>query len=208
MGRKTGPVCMIAGAAFIILALLLLLHNSNEDNMAGQAADAVLPKIQSTIAQQNIPGETYTRLPDGQAPEQSYEMTVTEIDGYGYIGYLSIPVLDLNLPVMSEWDYTRLKIAPCRHFGSTKSNDLVIAGHNYRRHFGKLRSLHSGDLVLFTDMDGEITTYAVGAVEVLAPTAIEEVKNSAWDLTLYTCTYGGESRIVVRCKKMNPADIS
>ncbi len=31
----------------------------------------------------------------------SDKMTVMEIDGYGYIGYLSIPALSLELPVLS-----------------------------------------------------------------------------------------------------------
>ena len=29
-----------------------------------------------------------------------------------------------------RWDYDRLKIAPCRQFGSTRTDDLVIAAHN------------------------------------------------------------------------------
>lgn len=53
-------------------------------------------------------------------------MTVVEINGYDYVGYLSVPKLDLELPVMSDWDYDRLKTVPCRHFGSTKTDDLVI----------------------------------------------------------------------------------
>ena len=69
-------------------------------------------------------------LPDPYDPE----MTVVEIDGYGYVGVLTIPTLELELPVMSEWDAARLKIAPCRYSGSTKTRDLVIAGHNYTTH--------------------------------------------------------------------------
>jgi sugar phosphate isomerase/epimerase len=83
-------------------------------------------------------------------------MTVKEINGYDYIGYLSVPVLELELPVMSEWDYQRLRRAPCRQFGSTKTDDLVIAAHNYPAHFGRFSQLHSGDLLTFTDLDGSL----------------------------------------------------
>lgn len=128
-------------------------------------------------------------------------MTVIEIDGYGYIGYLSLPALGLELPVLSEWDYTRLKTAPCLYYGSVKTDNMVIAAHNYTRHFGKLSQLKPGDTIRFTDMDGTVYTYQVGDLEILPPTATEEMITSDWELSLYTCTYGGGSRVTVRCER-------
>lgn len=96
-------------------------------------------------------------------------MTVVEINGYDYVGYLSVPKLDLELPVMSDWDYVRLKTAPCRHFGSTKTDDLVIAAHNYQSHFGRLKELEIGDAVTFTDMDGVVIRYEVAGTGTVAP---------------------------------------
>ena len=55
---------------------------------------------------------------------------------------------------MSDWDYGRLKMAPCRQFGSAATDDLVIAGHNYINHFGSLGMLKAGDSVTFTGTDG------------------------------------------------------
>ena len=133
------------------------------------------------------------------------ELTVVEIDGYDYIGYLSIPALELTLPVMSEWDYERLKIAPCRQFGSPQTDDLVIAAHNYKTHFAYLSSLSPGDSVTFTDMDGTVNTYTVDKLETLTPTSVDAVQNSGYDLVLYTCTYGVDTRIAVFCTRSSPA---
>ena len=130
---------------------------------------------------------------------EELKMVIKEIDGYGYIGYLSIPALQLDLPVMSEWDYGRLKISPCRYYGSTKTDNLVIAAHNYRFHFGYLGHLKIGDTVVFTDMESEKHIYQVTSVEQLMPTDVDKVKDSGDDLILYTCTYGGAKRITVRC---------
>ena len=58
-----------------------------------------------------------------------------------------------------------------------------------------------GDTVQFTDMKGKVYIYEVGDIEILPPTATEEMIVSDWDLTLYTCTYGGESRVTVRCER-------
>lgn len=182
------------GAALLIAALSLLLYNWTENVNAGNAADEILPVIIEAI-EESEDNSTEDVI------ETDTEMTVEELEGYGYIGYLSIPVLELELPVMSEWDYTRLKIAPCRYFGSTKTDDLVICGHNYTRHFGTLKNLQPGDQVFFTDMDGETITYEVKEVETLQPTQISEMIESDYDLTLYTCTYGGQSRVTVRCSR-------
>ena len=108
---------------------------------------------------------------------------------------------ELKLPVMSKWDYTRLQIAPCRQFGSSRTDDLVIAAHNYRNHFGRLKELAVGDSVAFTDMEGIVNTYRVEKVETLQPTEVAAVQNSGHDLVLYTCTKGGKTRVTVFCDR-------
>lgn len=194
MAKKAGIALVLAGTVVIGSALSLLLYNRMEDAQAGQNAENLLGKVQEEIRQTT--GEDNT--PEVSQPE---EMPVVEIDGYGYIGYLTIPALDLELPVMSEWDYTRLKLAPCRQFGSTRTDDLVIAGHNYKKHFGYLSELKPGDTVIFTEMDGAENTYAVEEIKTLEPTQVDEVQNSGYDLVLYTCTYSGATRTTVFCNR-------
>ncbi len=66
-----------------------------------------------------------------------------KIDGNYYIGVLTIPSLDLSLPVMEDWDDEKLKISPCRYAGSLYQKNLVIAGHNYQRHFNGIEPCRS-----------------------------------------------------------------
>ena len=128
------------------------------------------------------------------------DMPLQEVDGIAYVGYLTIPVLDLELPVISETNLRNLKQAPCRYTGSVYLNNLVIGAHNYARHFGKISDLLQGDKVYFTDMDGNRFSYQVADFEVLKPQQAEELTNSGWDLTLYTCTLSGQTRFTVRCE--------
>ena len=190
MKKKIGIAFMISGLAFILFAAALLLYNNYESRLAQEQSQALMNSIIDAV------NENQT-----QADPFDEEMKVVEIDGYGYIGYLSIPELNLNLPVMSEWDYSRLKIAPCRYYGSTKTDNLVVAAHNYRSHFGYLGRLGQGSAVTFTDMDGNQKTYTVTSVEELKPSDSDKVKDTGDDLILYTCTYRGVSRIVVRCSE-------
>lgn len=194
MKNKLGTLCMLLGTVLIVAALSLFLWNRREADQAAEAVETILPRVVEQIA------ETAAEAP---APPDPFDpaMTETEIDGYLYIGYLSIPALGLELPVMSDWDYTRLTIAPCRYSGSTKTDDLVIAAHNYARHFGGLSGLSGGEEVYFVDMDNVVSSYTVVCVEILSPTAVEEMTNGEYDLSLYTCTYGGRSRVTVRCDR-------
>ena len=187
MRHKSGTICMILGAALILTALSLFIWNKWDDRRAGTSADDILPRLEEQIGDSNSPNPYDSR------------MSEAEIDGYSYIGYLSLPSLGLELPVMSDWSYPQLRIAPCRYYGSVKTGDLVIAAHNYSRHFGNIRDLMPGDIVYFTDMDGQVSEYEVVEVNILNPMDVEEMTSSGYALTLFTCTYGGQSRVTVRC---------
>lgn len=141
----------------------------------------------------------YVGVPLEFLDPSAFEMTEVEIDGYFYIGYLSIPAIDLELPIMSDWDYDKLRVAPCRYYGSVMGENLVLMAHNYRSHFGPISRLKEGDSVIFTDMDGIVTEYEVVTQDVLDPYAVEEMTTGDFDLTLFTCTYGGRSRVTVYC---------
>ena len=202
MRSKLGNLCMVLGVALVLTALSLFLYNQWEASGAEQSVQALLPQLQQQLQERQEEQAESGKVPPEQLDPKNYEMTDAEIEGYAYIGYLSIPALRLELPVMSQWDYERLKIAPCRYEGSTKSDDLVLLAHNYGKHFGTLKNLVPGDEVFFTDMDDVISRYQVVTVEILTPDAVEEMVAGEYDLTLFTCTYGGQNRVTVRCDRV------
>ena len=195
MRRKIAITLMAVGILLIGFAMGLLIYNNYENKKAQESAEQLIETIRLSIAENELKDEIIDPFDE--------EMTVKEINGYGYIGYISVPALNIDLPVMSEWDYGRLKISPCRYYGSTKTDNLVIAAHNYIVHFKYLGNLKQGDDIIFTDMDAQIHSYKVDSVELLMPTDVDKVKDSGSDLILYTCTYGGAKRIVVRCSYFN-----
>lgn len=193
MKRKIAISLMTIGLILLSSSFVILIYNNIEDSKAKESSNALINNIRYEIEINKI---NYSHQ---EADPFDEEMLIKDIDGYGYIGYLSVPSLNLDLPVMSTWDYSRLKISPCRYYGSTKTNNLVIAAHNYKSHFGYLGKLQSDDIIIFTDMEGEVLNYTVTSVELLKPYDVDLVKDTGDDLILYTCTYGGESRIAVRC---------
>ncbi len=201
MRRKIGTVLIIIGAVLLLAALSLLAYDKWDSWRAGKAVAEIQETLESDEEQLNAP--TYDGSLISNVPEDGI-MPSVNIDGYEYIGTLSIDRFGLALPVMNEWSYPGLKIAPGRYAGSVWTDDMVICAHNYDRHFGNLKNLDPGDEVTFTDVLGTVFTYEVVETEILQPTDVEEMLDDQWNLTLFTCTIGGRTRVTVRCMRGDP----
>lgn len=205
MKPKRGTAWINLGLLLLATALFLAAYNRNESYQAQRQSDVVLEEmsqaLEQTVPAQTVPGQTEPpELPEAMEEPQR-EMPVRTIRGRDYIGVLTIPALELELPVLSQWDYTNLRIAPCRYEGSVYNGSLILCAHNYSSHFGRLKSLREGDVVQFTDMDDNVYTYQVVGLETLSPTDVEGMESGDWDLTLFTCTVGGQSRVTVRLER-------
>ena len=194
-----GKVFAAAGLLLLAAAGALVLWNLHEDSAAGETARQALAQVQQAIAAEDAPSGIESTPAPGAAPAP--EMPAVEADGHEYVGTVEISALDLELPVLSDWSDELLKTAPCRYAGSVQAGDLVIAGHNYRAHFGRIGELQPGDQVFFTDASGGRTAYTVSQVESLPATAVEEMYDGGWALTPFTCTLAGADRVTVRCQR-------
>ena len=194
---KQGSIWMFFGGLLLFGAAVLTIYNINEADEAWEQSHQAAQVLQEEIVEfQEI---VVNDVPDYQVVPDM-EMPAIEIDGERYVGMLSIPALELELPIIEEWTDAGLKKAPCRYGGSVYADNLVIVGHNYRKHFSKLKTLETGTEINFTDADGNLFQYTIGWVEVLEENDISGMTDaSEWDLTLFTCTYGGKERYTVRC---------
>lgn len=185
---------MFAGLLLVLSSLCLTIYNSYSENKAAKESDKVLSRI---VAEKSdtTGAPDYLLSPDIEMPRK-------EFDGKYYVGTLSIPALSMSWPVVDEWSYANFKIAPCVYEGTPYKHNLIICAHNYRKHFGPINNLVPGDEVSFTDMDGNVFKYEVMYTDILDDEAAEELSSGEWDLTLFTCTYSGSTRITVRCKSV------
>ena len=208
MRSKTGIACIILGAVLLLGAMLLAQFNRREDTAAKQAAMEVMPQLVAQLQERAAkdstePADVELQVPLELLTEEDKKMTEVEIDGHLYIGYISVPAVQIELPVMSSWSYPKLKIAPCRYTGSVRGEDMVLMAHNYSGHFKRISELEIGDDVFFTDMDDNEICYQVVGKDVLGSTAVEEMTAGDFDLTLFSCTYGGAARITIYCDRVN-----
>ncbi len=190
-GKKL--ICL--GAALILAAALLFGYNMwqqyRAEKISREALGTLIDTMDSTPLMEQIPD--YLKTPD-------MDMPIIEIDGVYYVGYIEIPYLDLKLPVIDEINDNYLRQSPCRHSGTAYKEDLVIGAHNYSKHFGQIGNLPYGEEIAFYDLDGNKFTYEVANIEILQPNQVEELCAAEYPLSLFTCTWGGQTRIVVRCE--------
>ena len=207
MRKGFGVCCIILGICCLIASVGFVLYNHWEEENAQSASENILQNVRKSILDNTHGESTSEESERAESVEITVdipqEMRTTQVNGYDCIGVLSIPVLELELPVLTDWSDTKLKIAPCHYFGSYFEKDFVIAAHNYRSHFGRLSELQPKDLILFTDVSGTVHCYEVVLLETLPGNATEEMITSGFDLSLYTCTPGGASRVTVRCSTIS-----
>lgn len=218
MRKWLARLCTLLGLLLLLTSAGLALHNVKEDQRSSAACAEVMEQIMA-IRQEKQEGKIPSAAPEPETTEASreteetgepeelpeipdiYDPTMTEvmIYGYPYIGYLSVPDLELALPIISEWSYPRFQIAPCRVSGTVLEKNLVLGAHNYPSHFGRLSQLSRGADIYFTDMDDNAYHYQVADIEILQPNDIDLLTAGEYPLTLFTCTYGGKTRVTIRC---------
>ena len=210
MKRRAGMICMILGAVLIGVALSLFLYNEWDSARAEERAEQILEQMQKqTEDDENVSGEQTerTKQKNTLADTDDVGEKIISIDGNDYIGWLSIPSISLELPVMAQWSEEGLKTAPGRYAGSPSEDNLVIAGHNYRRHFSPIKWLEPGTEVCFTVAAERVRYYEIEETEELLPDQVEamitKTEKDTWDLTLFTCTTSGQARCAVRCRRID-----
>lgn len=199
INRFISSLSIFLGLVLLAGALGLTLYNYREGETADRSAQSVVAQIQAARTGQLQAADTALQEFLLQKDEPVPEMATVLIDNHLYIGTLTIPKYNLELPVMQDWDYDKLNISPCRYTGSYFTNDLIIAGHNFPRHFSPLKQIPLGSDIYFTTADELVYHYVVDAVERLDGTAVEEMLSGDWDLTLFTCNNGGVTRCTIRC---------
>ena len=207
---KKGGLWIALGVLFFLAAIGLSVFNIWDSKRAGEDVEKIAEIMRNdpavTMETETVPEDAEEELmdlaeyeiPDYQL-NPDMEMPTKQIDGKSYIGMLEIPMLELSLPIAETWSYPQLRETPCRYDGSAYKGNLIISAHNYESHFGKLKTLQEGESVVFTDVDGNVFRYKVSSRETIMPKDIEGMLSGDWDLTMFTCTYGGQQRVTVRC---------
>ena len=138
-----------------------------------------------------------------QAP-QTQNTTINGMD-YSTIGQISIPSINVNYPILTDWSDALLKVAPCKFWGPNPNEvgNLCIIGHNYlnSKFFSKVPTLQNGDQILITDLSGRTVAYQVFNKFTVEPTDTSctgQNTNGKKEITVITCSENMKERVIVQ----------
>ena len=193
--QKRGALLVLLGLSMVFAAMFLHIVEQRQDRQAGENAAVLLRQLE--LSRMSVPAAPEMVHPEESASEVG-AMPEKEYLGYAMIGTLRIPSLGMELPILRDWSYELLNVAPCRYSGSAPEENMILMGHNYKSHFTPLHNIAVGAEVTFEDVNGFLYRYCVEEITYLHKTEGEALPSDD-PLTLFTCTSGGQNRIVVRC---------
>lgn len=193
--QKRGWLLVFLGLCMVITSMLMHMTQERQDAIAGENAQILLQQLQLNrlpLSQPDPPAQ------EAVSAKPAEDMAEKDYLGYSMIGTLRIPDLDMELPILSSWSYALLDVAPCRYSGSLPGKDMILMGHNYKSHFTPLHHITEGTAVEFEDVNGIVSRFTVAKTEILYEGHPEKLE-SEYPLSLFTCTAGGQNRLIVRC---------
>lgn len=221
--KKNPNVLMLVGNAlvycglFILCISALMMFVEHESIRATEiSSNAVLESIESQIntnsnmSESDI-GKDVTDSDDLESePAQDSDLnpnvdnvpqksiSIVDLGKEDYWGIVSIDSIGIQVPVLNICTEQTLKIAPGVHL-EYEDGSAVIAGHNYKYHFGKFSSVSLGDRVSVTKIDGSLYNLKVSEKYFVSADDTSILEQDNWDLVMYTCDVTNQNRIVLCC---------
>lgn len=129
-----------------------------------------------------------------------------QIKGYNVIGEIEIPKINLKKYILEYFTMDSMDVSITRFWGNgiNKAGNFSIIGHNYKGMFRDLKDLEIGDQFTLTSSNGETCNYVIYDIYIVDPedvSCIEDSLNGKREVTLITCTVGGEKRLILKGKE-------
>ena len=182
-------IILLAGVLLIAAVVIYFSVNAIESAKARKQNEQILDRINTFIPEphQGIVEEGRDNF-----------MPVLSIDGTDYIGIITVPAYNTELPVASVWNEKNSKRLITRYFGTLQEGNLVLGADNAYGLFDFSKEITKDDRIFFTDMEGIIYSYVVE--DVIHTRNISE-ENLTYDgLTIFIRSKASSNCIVVYCR--------
>ncbi len=226
--KKTGIISTVVLVIILIVGLSVMLYPTVSDWWNSKVQSRAIANYDQTI--QNIDPDRYddiwakaneynkklaeTYAPFSNPDEISGYDSILDISGTGIMGYITIPVIKVELPIYHGTSAEVLNIAA----GHLKGSSLPVGGENTHavisahrglpsaRLFTDLDQLVKGDTFTITILD-QIFTYEVEEILIVKPEEMDKLAIIPGGdyVTLMTCTpYGVNThRLLIRSHRVD-----
>ena len=133
------------------------------------------------------------------------EKTITKYKGYDIVGIIEIPKINIEYPIINQTSDETMALSITKFWGNNVNDigNFTMAGHNYfdGTMFSNTNKLNIEDTIKMTDLDGKTIEYKVFDKYIIDPNdvkCVQSVKENTREITLITCIYGRNNRLVVK----------
>ena len=132
-----------------------------------------------------------------------------KINGHKVVGIINIPEVNLKYPILETTTEETLNLSITKFWGKeiNEIGNVTLAGHNNLSGvmFGKIKNLKIGDVIELTDIQNVTLKYEIFKTYVIDPNDISCIlpeNESTREVTLITCTKGGNNRYIVKAREI------
>lgn len=198
------PKAIFSTICIILIVLTLIgikLHLQENKIQKSSTSEEKYSKVENNIADPNIFSTTENQI-EIQI-EKKDRIMPEKLKGFKIIGKIEIPKLKLEKYILSESSLKSLAVSVAKLCGPSinKIGNFCIAGHNYNKVFGKIKSLEKNDKIILTDVYGNSTVYQVYDNYKSSPkdiSCLNQDTGGEKEITLITCTMGATKRVIVK----------
>lgn len=191
--KNLSKVFYYLGFSLILLAIVIFITNKVNDNNLKSTSKELINSVSSTKEVE----EKSNDLKKENIEKPTEEKIINEL-----IGILKIPKLELELPVFSEFSYKNIKKSVARYRGTVigEPENLVIVGHNFKNHFGRINELSYNDYIIFENFYGESYKYFLTESKIIEETDFDSINLNDYKIAILTCNFNGSKRILTKFK--------
>ena len=189
----------------LILSILffILFNIQNEEN---KKQEITIEKVNSKIYENQLNNNIEEQsTKDAKTVEK--ETIETEFKGYKISSKIYIPKINLETYVLEQYSTQALLTSVTKFYGANPNQigNFCVAGHNYgpANMFQNLKKLNINDEIYLTDIEGNKMKYIIYDTYTVLPNdtkCLSQKTNGEIELTLITCTFNSEKRIIIKAR--------
>ena len=188
----------------LILSILffILFNIQSEEN---KKQEIIVEKVDSQIYENYINNNEKQSTDKVKIVEK--EEIESEFKGYKVSSKLYIPKINLETYVLEEYSTKALLTSVTKFYGSNPNQigNFCVAGHNYgpENMFQNVKKLSINDEIYLTDIEGNKMKLVIYDIYTVLPNntkCLSQKTNGEIELTLITCTFDSEKRIIIKAK--------
>ena len=184
-------LCLLLGAILLALALAGMLLWQWQICDAREKAEGYVTALRQLTPQAQ-----------GAMPEarSNNTMPVLSLEGVDFAGILEMPRFGSALPVGAKWG--KISSYPCCYFGSVYDGTLQLGATTQEGQYDFYREICVGDMVYFTDLEGNRYGYTVTAMRYAQHAAQTALQREEADLTLFVKNVYAFEYLIIFCNAM------